>query len=208
MAIDVYSLPTVAQARATLDRYRSRIESGIGQAQTLAEIGGSAYLAARLSAHLGGPEGKAILGVPIELAIGAACGALAMSGSAGRHSEDVLAAGVGAIAAYTARLGFQAGLSTSQPPEPPAGVQGQIGAVAPAYLLPPGTVLSPPVPRAPVQVAMAPPTVLSAAPAYGAAPQPWAHAEVLEGEVMPSGYEQVVGDEIDSAVEVLDRIRR
>src|SRR5688572_3346046 len=91
MAIDIYSLPAVAQARAKLERYRPKIENGIGAAQTVLEVGGASYIAVRLSAHLGGPQGKTILGVPIELAIGAACGALAMSGSAGKHTEDVLA---------------------------------------------------------------------------------------------------------------------
>ena len=72
MAIDIYSLPAVAHGRASVEKYRAKIESGIGQAQTLAEIGGSSYLTARLSAHLGGPEGKSFLGVPLELAVGAA----------------------------------------------------------------------------------------------------------------------------------------
>src|SRR5262245_57435507 len=131
MPLNIYSMPAVAQAREALEKYRNKVEYGIGHAQTLAEVGGASYLASRLSAHLGGPDGKTILGVPLELAIGAACGALAMSGSAGKHTEDVLAVGVGAIAAYTARLGFQAGLATAQPPAEPAGAQqNQVGAIA------------------------------------------------------------------------------
>src|SRR5262245_19296834 len=116
MAINYQSLQSLEHARSVLDKYRNRVEAGIGQARTLAEVGGGSYLTSRLSAHLGGPEGKVLMGVPLELAVGAACGALAMSGSAGRHSEDVLAVGVGAIAAYAARLGFQAGLATARPP--------------------------------------------------------------------------------------------
>lgn len=128
MAVDVYRAQALERARTALGRYRGSIESGVGQAQTVAAVGGASYLAARLSAHWGGPEGKTILGVPLELAVGAACGALAMTGSAGKHTEEVLAVGVGAIAAYTARLGFQAGLATSKPP--PAGAE--VGAAHPA----------------------------------------------------------------------------
>jgi hypothetical protein len=48
MGFDIYGMPPVAHARASVDRYRAKIESGIGQAQTLAEIGGASYLTARL----------------------------------------------------------------------------------------------------------------------------------------------------------------
>jgi hypothetical protein len=214
MALDVYSLPAVAQARATLDRYRGKIENGIGQAQTLVEVGGAAYLAARLSAHLGGPEGKNILGVPFELVVGAACGAIAMSGSAGRHVEDVLAVGVGSIAAYSARLGFQAGLTTARPPaELPAG--GQVGAFPPGYCVPQMMLpAASPVRMQPQVVPMPMPAAyvpqVPGAPAYvpqaPVAPAPTPRVEVYSPAT--SSYEEVVGDEIDSAVEVLDRIHR
>ena len=183
MPLDVNSLPAVVQARQTLEKYRGKIESGIGKAQTLVEVGGASYLASRLSAHLGGPEGKSILGIPIELAIGAACGAVAMSGSAGRHTEDVLAAGVGAIAAYTARLGFQAGLASAKPPADDAQAPGQVSGVVPNYYY-----LPPP----PPQWALPPPAV----------------AYPSDYDQCRSRSEGVGADLIDNAAQVLDRMNR
>lgn len=209
MGIDIYGMPAVAHARASVDRYRAKIESGIGQAQTLAEIGGASYLTARLSAHLGGPDGKSFLGVPLELAVGAACGALAMSGSAGRHTEDVLAVGVGAIAAYTARLGFQAGLQTARPPlvgAADAMALPQVGAWPPptGYALPPPQVLA---------------LLPSQPPYYAAPPQPVpvqayypppVHVEEPPPLAVVSGPEpeEVGADPYASATAVLDQIAR
>ncbi|MFO0722840.1 MAG: hypothetical protein U1E65_03580 [Myxococcota bacterium] len=210
MAIDIYSLPAVAHGRASVEKYRAKIESGIGQAQTLAEIGGSSYLTARLSAHLGGPEGKSFLGVPLELAVGAACGALAMSGSAGKHTEDILAVGVGAIAAYTARLGFQAGLQTARPPlvgAADAMALPQVGAWPQpmSYALPPPQV----------------PALLPSLPPYYVAPPQPAPAQVPYYPPPPvrpdepplavvSGPEpeEVGADTYASATAVLDQIAR
>ncbi|MFO0726454.1 MAG: hypothetical protein U1E65_21890 [Myxococcota bacterium] len=207
MAIDIYGLPAVAHARASVEKYRAKIESGIGQAQTLAEIGGSSYLTARLSAHLGGPEGKAFLGVPLELAVGAACGALAMSGSAGKHTEDILAVGVGAIAAYTARLGFQAGLQTARPPlvgaadglaVPQVGAWPQITYALPpppvAALLPPQVPFYAPPPQVPVYVPAPPPPRVEEPP-----PPPLAVVSGPEPE-------EVGADPYASATAVLDQI--
>jgi len=176
-ALDIYSLPAVTHARATLEKYRGKIEYGVGRMQVLAEIGGASYLAARLSAQLGGPEGKTIVGLPIELAIGAACGALAMTGSAGKHAEDVLALGVGAIAAYTSRLGFEAGLANAKPPAEPAG---QVAGAAPVYYY---------IPQ--------PPPVLPAPRAGHERSEYERHAEQAAG---------VGANEIEAAVEVLDRL--
>ena len=231
MGIDIYGMPAVAHARASVDRYRAKIESGIGQAQTLAEIGGASYLTARLSAHLGGPDGKSFLGVPLELAVGAACGALAMSGSAGRHTEDVLAVGVGAIAAYTARLGFQSGLQTARPPMLGAAdaqaQQPQVGAWAPNYASP-TVALPPPRPQAYFAVP-APQPELAVQPMYAPGPpapvytppppapvyipSPPPPVSIIQPEVLPpaavSGPDEEVGaDPYASATAVLDQIAR
>ncbi|MFO0726501.1 MAG: hypothetical protein U1E65_22130 [Myxococcota bacterium] len=203
MAIDIYGLPAVAHARASVDKYRAKIESGIGQAQTLAEIGGSSYLTARLAAHLGGPEGKSFLGVPLELAVGAACGALAMSGSAGKHTEDVLAIGVGAIAAYTARLGFQAGLQTARPPIVGAAdalAAPQVGAwPAPTYALPPP----------PVAAYLAPQIYAPPPPVYAPPPPPVRVEEPPPASAVSGPEAEEVGaDPYASATAVLDQIAR
>lgn len=224
MGIDIYGMPAVAHARASVDRYRAKIESGIGQAQTLAEIGGASYLTARLSAHLGGPEGKSFLGVPLELAVGAACGALAMSGSAGRHTEDVLAVGVGAIAAYTARLGFQSGLQTARPPLLGAAdaqaPQQQVGAWPPSYALPPQQMVALPPPRPapyyppPVELQMQPMPAYAAppAPVYIPPPPPPVHVSTPEppplAVVSGPETEEVGADPYASAAAVLDQIAR
>lgn len=212
MAIDIYGLPAVAHARASVEKYRAKIESGIGQAQTLAEIGGSSYLTARLSAHLGGPEGKSFLGVPLELAVGAACGALAMSGSAGKHTEDILAVGVGAIAAYTARLGFQAGLQTARPPlvgVADAMAVPQVGAWTQplTYALPPPPVPALLPPQVPYYVA---PPQSAPGPAYY--PPPPVHVEEPPppplAVVSGPEPEEVGADPYASATAVLDQIAR
>lgn len=98
------------------NRHRGRLENGIGKAKTVGEVALGSYAGSRLSAHLGGPDGKKIAGVPLEVAVGVGCAALAMSGAAGRYSEDVLALGLGSVSGYTARLGFTAGLKTARPP--------------------------------------------------------------------------------------------
>ncbi len=54
MGIESCGIPAVAHARASIDRYRAKIESGIGQPQKLAEIGGGSYLIPCIPAH-GGP---------------------------------------------------------------------------------------------------------------------------------------------------------
>lgn len=187
MAIEVYRAQAMEKARSALGRYRGQIESGIGQAQTVATVGGASYLAARLSAHWGGPDGKNVMGVPLELAIGAACGALAMSGSAGKHTEEVLAVGVGAIAAYTARLGFQAGMNTARPP-PTA----EVGA-APAYQLA----------APPAYASLPPPYEPPRAQAYE---QPRAHYE--HQEVAAEDPEEVGADPYADASSVLDNYGR
>ena len=46
MGIDIYGMPAVAHARASVDRYRAKIESGIGQAQTLADLTSDAPITA------------------------------------------------------------------------------------------------------------------------------------------------------------------
>lgn len=104
-----------AAARSRLGEYRGRVESGIGQTKTMAEIVGAAAGASYLSARFGGPTGKNVLGLPIEAWIGGGAAVLALSGSAGRHSEDVMAIGVGALAGLGARYGFEQGLKHASP---------------------------------------------------------------------------------------------
>lgn len=130
MATDVYGYGSnaLAAARERLAAYRGKIEGGVGQVKTMAEVAAGAYGAARLSAHLGGIEGKKILGMPLEVAIGAGAGVVAYTGMAGRYSEDVAAVGLGAVAGYCARAGYTAGLKTAQPP---AEVAGYVGATFP-----------------------------------------------------------------------------
>ncbi len=131
MALDVYN-SALSQYQAAANKYRGRIEAGVGQAKTVVEVAGGAYGAARLASHLGGPTGKKYAGIAVELWIGGACAGLAMSGHAGKHADDLLAVGIGAVSAFTARKGFEAGLSSYRPPaEVPAGgsVQG-VGCVA------------------------------------------------------------------------------
>ena len=181
MAIDVYKSPAIERARSTLEKYKGRLENGIGEAQTIVAVGGASYLAARLSAQLGGPEGKTILGIPLELAIGAGCGTLAMTGSAGKHAEDVLAVGVGAIAAYTARLGFQAGMQSAKPPVPEVGV-----ALGPQYQL-----------AAPLYQAALPLPVM---------PSPYQQMQQVEVAAEPE--EEIGADPYAEASDVLDQYGR
>lgn len=122
--MDVYS-SALAQYQQAAQKYRGKLEAGVGQAKTVVEVAGGAYGAARLSAHLGGPAGKKIAGLPIELWIAGGAAAASMSGHAGRHAEDLLAVGIGALSAYTARKGFEAGLATARPADAGGGaVQG------------------------------------------------------------------------------------
>lgn len=101
-----------------LRAHRGRLEKGIGKAKTVGEVALGSYAGARLSAHLGGPEGKKLGGViPLEVAIGIGCAGIAMSGAAGRYAEDLMAVGLGSVSGYTARLGFTAGLKTAKPPQ-------------------------------------------------------------------------------------------
>ena len=114
--MNVYQLPSVAAAREKLAAYRGKAERGVGAAKTVAEVAGAGYGAAYLSGRLGGPEGKKIIGLPLEVAVGIGCAVAAASGIAGRHSEDVLAVGLGSVTAFTSRLGFTHGMAQAAPP--------------------------------------------------------------------------------------------
>lgn len=131
----VLNFPMIEAAKAKMARYGGRVESGIGQVKTMAEVAAGAYGAARLSAHLGGPEGKKVFGLPVELAIAGAAGVVAATGMAGAHTTDLIALGVGAAAGYTARVGFIHGLKTANPDKVPDNkVAGEIGYRRPAEL--------------------------------------------------------------------------
>lgn len=105
-------------AAERLSQYRGRAiaERPVGEAKTLAEVAGAAYLVSRLSAQLGGIEGKKIGPLPLELAVAGLCVGVVLSGQAGAQTEDVAAIGVGAVAGYAARQGFTAGLAHAKPP--------------------------------------------------------------------------------------------
>src|SRR5688572_5161323 len=111
-----YLYPALASARARVDEYRdktralvSRNRDTFAEAIFVAEVGGTSYAVARLSGG-SGPEGRTLLGMPIELVIGAALGGAGMvllgradqapQGESAKHQAmagHLLAVGAGAI---------------------------------------------------------------------------------------------------------------
>jgi hypothetical protein len=138
---DVYRLRSMDAARARLAAYRATAQNGeMGDTvKALAEVGLGAYAASRISAQLGGPEGKKILGVPVELAIAGAAAWYAMDGG-NDYAPDVLAVGMGALSAYAARKGYEHGLARAKPPASVSGWPGytEIGAGHNCHALPSG----------------------------------------------------------------------
>jgi hypothetical protein len=219
---NLYLYPGLANARARMDEYRekakalaARARDPLTEAMYVGEVVGSGYLVSRLSG-MAGPDGRTLFGIPVELLIGGALGgaALVLVGRADTArpeasskneaiAEHLLALGSGAIGAYTARLGFQAGLANAKPPEESQGGANQVsGAPAPpmiCYLPAPSQWLLPATTTAPTQV-----------PA--ALPAPAATAGVLSQEYMPPLVAQestsIGADEIETAVEILDRMNR
>lgn len=110
------ALDRLAAAREKISHYQKGVERHVGLAKTGAEIVGASYLAARLSARLGGIEGKTLFGFPLEAVVGGACLAASVSGAGGAYAEDLAAVGVGALSAVSARRGFAAGLKDANPP--------------------------------------------------------------------------------------------
>jgi hypothetical protein len=208
------------QARAQLEQYRGKAKAlatqqrdTVKEALFVGEVVGAGYAVSRLSAHLGGPEGRSVLGVPIELGTGAMLGGLgllmiarraatpaeAVESAASAKEEAIaghlLALGAGAVAAYTSRLGFEAGLKTAKPPkdEEPQANASQVSGMPPqiCYYLP-----APPQPYPALPASIAAP--------MGATPVQQTYvAEIPAIETAPVG-----ADEIDSAVEILDRMNR
>lgn len=219
---DLYLYPGFAHARARADEYRDKAKAlvaknrdTISEALFVAEVGGTSYAVARLSGG-GGPEGRTILNMPVELAIGAALGAagIALIARADKGSREesaqhqqwaghLLAVGAGAIAAYTSRLGFEAGLAKAKPPAD-AQSANQVSGVPPVpyYYVP-----------APQQWLLPPSTTPQMLPAaFSAAAQQQEAVPVAAVPVAVQGEEidgeSIGADEIQSAVEILDRMNR
>lgn len=112
----------LSDARSQISAYRSRATSTVGTVKTAAEVLGGAAGAAFISGRMGGPDGYRVFGMPVELALGA--GLALVSGQAGDHQADVLAAAVGAGCAYAARKGFEMGLKAKLETVPGAKTSG------------------------------------------------------------------------------------
>jgi hypothetical protein len=212
---DLYLYPALANARARVDEYRDKTKAlvarnrdTLSEALFVAEVGGTSYAVARLSGG-GGPEGRTVLGVPVELLIGAALGGagLVLIGRADRAPQaesaknealagHLLAVGAGAIAAYTSRLGFEAGLAGAKPPEEPQAAANQVSGVLPMpyYYVP-----------APSQWMLPSGNV---APAMVPAALPAPAAQEVMVAVAPQERTSIGADEIESAAEILDRMNR
>jgi hypothetical protein len=218
----VYPYPGLADARERLDQYREKAKAlaaaardPLSEAMYVGEVVGSGYLVSMLSGRAG-PDGRTLFGIPIELLIGGALGGAALvlvgrneparageSPKSAVIAEHLLALGSGAIGAYTARLGFQAGLAHAKPPEEPSA--GQVSGVPP-----PGTVCYLPMPSQWLLPATTPAPAMT--PAVLPAPAPAVTAGVSSQEYEAPFLEQestsIGADEIESAVEILDRMNR
>lgn len=135
--MNVYQLPSVLQARERLAGIRAKTNAGLGQAKTAGLVAAGAYGTARLSAHLGGPEGAKIAGLDLPLVVGGVCAVLAASGMADEYSDELLAIGIGAVSGLAAQKGFDAGVKSYKPKEAVAGY-GAVGAYYPQHYLSPG----------------------------------------------------------------------
>jgi hypothetical protein len=232
----VYPYPGLADARERLEQYRDKAKAlaaaardPLSEAMYVGEVVGSGYLVSMLSGRAG-PDGRTLFGIPIELLIGGALGGAALvlvgrnePARAGESpkgaviAEHLLALGSGAIGAYTARLGFQAGLARAKPAEEPSasqvsGAPAQPTTIcylpAPAHWMLPATTQAPAMTPAPAMMP-APATV----PAASTLP---ASSAVTAGDPFQEYFAPVLGeentsigaDEIQSAVEVLDRLNR
>ncbi len=220
-----YLHPALARARAQMEEYKDRAKSRavqhrdvLKEALFVAEVGGASYAVSRL-AGAGGPEGRTILGVNVELLIGAALGGAGLlligradalpAGSSEKTEEmaaHLLALGAGSIAAYTSRLGFEAGLANAKPPEEAPANGNQVSGAPPpvtCYYIP-----------APPAWAVAPgtPAMIPATIPMQAQPEPVQSVVVHERPPnVPLIVQEspVVGaDEIESAVEILERMNR
>lgn len=223
-----YLHPALARARAQKEEYLDRSKARAAQKRDVlkeaifvAEVGGASYAVSRL-AGAGGPEGRTFLGVDIELVIGAVFGGAGMlligrsdalsAGSSERAeevAEHLLAIGAGSIAAYTSRLGFEAGLANAKPPEEaPANANQVSGAPPPmtCYYIP-----------APPTWALAPgaqPMIPAAAPSSSMPlqPEPARLGTMQERPAITPILVQdnpIVGaDEIESAAEILERMNQ
>jgi hypothetical protein len=125
--MNVYQLPALAAARQSLENLKQKhgalqagVQAGLGQTKELGLVALGSYGASRLSHHLGGPEGKKIGGIPLELALGGAAAVVAMTGYAGEYSDELLHLGIGAVAGFAAKKGAEAGLKTTKAGAPPA----------------------------------------------------------------------------------------
>lgn len=123
--MNVYQLPALAAARQRLEALRTGsgqlqagLQAGLGQTKQLGLVALGSYGASRLSHHLGGPEGKKIGGIPLELAVGGACALASMTGYAGEYSDELLNIGIGAVAGFAAKKGAEAGLKTTKATPP------------------------------------------------------------------------------------------
>lgn len=124
-SMSVYNHPSVIAAKQRVNRTtaKAQLQAGLGQTKTAALVAGGAYGAARLSAYLGGTEGKKIMGVPLPLAIGGVCAALGASGMAGEYGDEIMTLGLGAVAGYASQKGFNAGMADHKPQAAVSGVE-------------------------------------------------------------------------------------
>lgn len=221
----LYPYAPYANARARLDEYREKTKAQATQAgardamtETLyvAEVAGAGFAASLLSGT-GGPDGRTVFGLPVEIVLGTVIGGagvllLTRGDSApakgGANTQDLaghlLAVGSGTLAAYTSRLGFQAGLSRAKPPAEEQANASQVSGAPPAtqpptaicYVpVPPQWMLPPPQTAAPVMV-----------PAGSLAASAQQH-EIVAPIAVHEGP-SVGADEIETAAEILERLNR
>jgi hypothetical protein len=221
--------PAYLQAQAKKEEYQNRAKDlvkarprdVVKEALFVAEVAGASYVASRVAGG-GGPEGKKILNAGIELWAGALIGGaglvlighghLSRSGlseKAEEAAEHLLALGAGCIAAYTARLGFEAGLANAKPPAEEQANENQVSGAPPqvtCYYLPAPApwAVAPGAPQMQMQM-------LPAAVPMEAQPEQLAPAVVQEKQaIRPVVVEAsaIGADEIDSAVQILERINQ